>query len=248
MPTVQLTITELPGYEGHTAPAVAPSFFGLKINQHTLEDKQVSIEEVIDLLGITERPYVVGFDTKLSESAKPHYHIHWTDNRSFAALQKHKGRNLKAYGKDCKLYPAKNIEGTKHRYDEYVWFGYACKESTAFTSSGIDQDRLKIEAAIQNKVKVDKLQYEDIKAFKKAQQQSFEDKLFETLNDKYPAIEYDHSHGFRWWADKVYSHSMFEYDRHLTKTPLEILLWKFLLKTKRAETEQYIEYLFPHTN
>jgi len=248
MPTVQLTITELPGYEGHTAPAVAPSFFGLKINQDTLDTKQVTIEDVIDLMGLTELKYVVGFDTKLSESAKPHYHIHWLDTRTLEALRKHKGRNLKAYGKDCKLYPAKNIEGTKHRCDEYVWFGYACKESKILTSVGIDHERLTIEAAIQNKVKCDKLKYEDIKAFKKAQQQSFEEELFDILTDKYPAIQYDHVHGFKWWAQTVYSHSMFDKDRHLTKTPLEILVWKFLLKTKRADPNEYIHYLFPHSS
>ena len=175
MPTIQLSITEL----GIPMPASAPRMlYGLKINEHTLTEKEVSIEDIIDLLGITECTYVVGFDTKLSESAKPHYHIHWSDTRSLEALRKHKGRVMKAYGKDCKLYPAKKIEGS----DFYVWYGYAVKEEIKITSHDIDMTRLKIEAEVQAKIKKDKLRYEDKKEFKKAQQQCFEDKLFDLLD------------------------------------------------------------------
>ncbi|WP_445772319.1 hypothetical protein, partial [Rheinheimera sp.] len=153
-------------------PESAPKMlYGLKINEHTLEEKSQTIENIIDLLGIQLCTYVVGYDTKLSESAKPHYHFHWTDTRSLEALRKHKGRVMKAYGKDCKLYPAKKVEGS----DFYVWYGYAVKEELILASHDIDRDRLAVEAAVQAKIKKDKLKYEDKKEFKKAQQQSFED-------------------------------------------------------------------------
>ena len=242
MPTVQLTITEL---DIPYVPTSSPKMlYGLKINEHTLEDKHVSIENVIDYLGITELTYVVGFDTKLSESAKPHYHIHWADTRTLEALRKHKGRTLKAYGTDCKLYPAKKIEGS----DFYVWYGYAVKEEIKITSHDIDINRLKIEAAIQNKIKKDKLKYEDKKAFKKAQQQTYEDQLYELLDQHYEDVVYDYNgtHSFIWWADKIYSFTLQHFDRHLTKSPLEIYTWKYLLKRKKADTGIYIQWCFPN--
>lgn len=239
MPTIQLSITEL----DIPCPASAPRMlYGLKINEHTLGEKCMTIEEILNIMSITDCPYVVGFDTKLSESAKPHYHIHWSDTRSLEALRKHKGRVMKAYGKDTKLYPAKKIEGS----DFYVWYGYAVKEAIVMTSHDIDIERLKIEAQVQAKIKKDKLKYEDKKEFKKAQQQSFEDKLYELLDTHYGG-EDAQPHDFRWWADKVFSFGLYNLERFLTKTPLEIITWKYLLKRKIFPTESYMNWCFPHS-
>lgn len=235
MPLVQLSITEL----GIPCPASAPRMlYGLKINEHTLEEKCVSIEQIVNLMGITDCTYVVGFDTKLSESAKPHYHIHWLDTRGLEALRKHKGRVMKEYGKETKLYPAKKIEGS----DYYVWLGYAVKEEIKFTSHDVDLDRLRIEAQVQAKIKKDKLKYEDKKEFKKMQQQCFEDKLYDLLDKHYePKADLP----FKWWADKVFSFSLYQLDRFLTKTPLEIYTWKYLMKRKIMQTEDYMNWCFP---
>jgi len=225
-------------------PESAPKMlYGLKINEHTLEEKSQTIENIIDLLGIQSCTYVVGYDTKLSESAKPHYHFHWTDTRSLEALRKHKGRVMKAYGKDCKLYPAKKVEGS----DFYVWYGYAVKEELILASHDIDKDRLAVEAAVQAKIKKDKLKYEDKKEFKKAQQQSFEDKLFALIDEQYLDHQGPDRGSWVWWADKVFSFALYNLERHLTKTPLEIYTWKYLLKRKIFKTENYIAWCFPHS-
>lgn len=234
MAVVQLTLESL-GIQDCTPKML----YGLKINQHVLDDKGVSIYEIIDMMGITTCTYVVGFDTKLSESAKPHYHIHWSDSRSLEALRKHKGRCMKAYGKDTKLYPAKKIEGS----DFYVWYGYAVKEEFVVGSSDIDLDRLKVEAQVQAKIKKDKLKYEDKKEFKKAQQQSFEDKLYALMDEHYSGTTCYMQPELWWWADKMYSFALYNLERHLTRTPLEIYTWKYLLSRKIINTEVYVKTL-----
>lgn len=224
-------------------PESAPKMlYGLKINEHTLEEKCVNVEDLINMLGITDCTYAVGFDTKLSVSAKPHYHIHWSDTRSLEALRKHKGRVMKAYGKDCKLYPAKKLEGS----DFYVWYGYAVKEEFKLCSHDIDLPRLKVEAAVQAKVKQDKIKYEKKKEITRTQAADFVDKLYEILDTHYGA-EDAQPQDWLWWADKVFSHSYYELDKFLTKTPLEITTWKYLLKRKLFKTEQYLQWCFPHS-
>ncbi|WP_445772321.1 hypothetical protein, partial [Rheinheimera sp.] len=97
------------------------------------------------------------------------------------------------------------------------------------------------------KIKKDKLKYEDKKEFKKAQQQSFEDKLFALIDEHYLEHQGPDRGSWVWWADKVFSFALYNLERHLTKTPLEIYTWKYLLKRKIFKTENYIAWCFPHS-
>ena len=73
--------------------ATKPLLMGLKVNQSTLVEKNVTIEEVANLLNLTEK-YVIGLDKDLSDTQQPHYHIHFRYNGKLDAIQKLKQRNL----------------------------------------------------------------------------------------------------------------------------------------------------------
>lgn len=233
MPTHQLTleITE-------SAPKM---LYGLKINKDVLQDRDEPIENIINLLGISETTYVVGLDEELSETNRAHYHIHFLDSRNYEALRKHKGRNMRGYGTSTKLYQAKKIEGS----DFYVWYGYACKEQIIMTSHDVDIQRLKEAAAVQAEAKKHTLKYESKKAFKEAQKQEFIDKLFKEMQ----IYKGNENGSYLWWATKIYEVAFFQLGKHLTKTPLEIYTWQFLIKHNIATASNYINYILgPNAN
>lgn len=151
---------------------------GLKINKSTLEEKNVTIEEVANLLLLTEK-YVIGYDVNLSETQQPHYHIHFTYHGNLEAIQKLKQRKLKEYGKTTKLYQAKD----KKDSNPYSWYGYAVKENMIFASSDIDKGMLDIEAHTQYEFKKSQINYGKKIEEKKIKKISTEEKVFLKLDE-----------------------------------------------------------------
>lgn len=168
---VQTTLTDITDRK-----AIAYRYYGLKINEETLTVKNQTIMEVISLLGLKE--YVVGRDSALSATGKPHYHIHFRDDRTLDALQKHKQRVMPEWGRTTKLYPPKD------RVDNIMcWYGYAVKEQQIHVTDGIDTVLLAQEAHTQSAYKKSQLNWGKQKEEKKQEKQDLETSIFSQIDD-----------------------------------------------------------------
>lgn len=211
---------------------VSPSILmGLKVNESTLVEKKVTIEEVANLLGLTEN-YVIGYDVSLSESQQPHYHIHFRYYGKLEAIQKHKQRKLKDYGKSTKLYQAKD----KEESNPYTWFGYAIKENKVFTSPDLDSHQLDLQQHTQREYKKSQLKQGKKIEDKKKVKRTFEEKLFEQT-DKF----YIKGYGFIDTAKHISRISLDELENFLTISRVEYYTWKYLLTRKHITHLQYLE-------
>jgi len=208
--------------------AKAFKYYGLKINEETLEAKNKTILEVVELLGITEN-YVVGRDEALSAEKKAHYHIHFKDERTLDALQKYKQRMMPNWGRTTKLYPPKD------RVDNIMcWYGYAVKEQVIAVSDGIDKTVLAQEAHTQNAFKKSQLNFGKAQQEKKEQKKDLETKLYEQL-DEIP-IEYNFYHTAV-WLNKFY----LEETKNLpTRQQRERLVWAYLINRGHKTHEDHI--------
>lgn len=65
--------------------AIAYKYYGIKVNQEVLDMKNKTINDVVQLLGIKDG-FVIGKDEELSATGKPHYHVHFRDERTLDAL------------------------------------------------------------------------------------------------------------------------------------------------------------------
>ena len=211
--------------------ATEPLLMGLKVNQSTLVEKNVTIEEVANLLNLTEK-YVIGLDNKLSETQQPHYHIHFRYNGKLEAIQKLKQRKLKDYGKTTKLYQAKD----KKESNPYSWYGYAIKEQKIFASSDLDSDQLMLQQHTQYEFKKSQLNYGKKIEAKKEVKKTYEQKLFE-LTDKF----YLKGSQFIDTAKHISRISMEELESFLTISRVEYYTWKYLLTRKHITHLQYLE-------
>lgn len=221
MTYINLTIIEKP----------KPLLMGLKVNKETLVLKNKSIQEVANLMHLTEK-FVIGYDETLSLTAKPHYHIHFMYDGTLAAIQKFKQRNLKEWGTSTKLYQAKD----KKESDPYCWYGYAVKENLIYASSDIDEQALKVHAHTQHAFKKSQLEYGSKKEKKKDEKKTYEQKLFEKCD-----IFYFDKQGFFETAKHISRISLEELDSFLTISRVEYYTWKYLLTRKHITHSQYLE-------
>jgi len=157
--------------------AIAYKYYGLKVNQEVLDIKKKTIQDVVELLGL-ETGYVIGRDDELSATGKAHYHIHFRDERTLDALQKHKQRVMPEWGRATKLYPPKD------RVDNIMcWYGYATKEQEIYVSPDIDRDALKLEQHTQAEFKRSQLNYGKAQQEKKEAKKDLETTIFNELDD-----------------------------------------------------------------
>jgi hypothetical protein len=218
---VELEITEI-------SP---PTLMGLKINKSTLVEKKVTIEEVANLLRITEK-YVIGYDETFSESGNPHYHIHFIYNGKADTIQHYKRRVLKAYGTSTKMYQAKD----KKESNPYTWLGYATKENRIFVSQDLDPQQLALEEHTQLEFKKSKLKYGKKIEDKKKVKLTFEEKLFQQADKIYIK-----GFGFIDIAKHISRISLEELESFLTISRVEYYTWKYLLTRKHITHLQYLQ-------
>lgn len=208
-----------------------PLLMGLKVNESTLVEKNVTIEEVANLLNLTEK-YVIGYDVSLSETQKPHYHIHFRYNGKLDAIQKLKQRKLKDYGKTTKLYQAKD----KKESNPYSWYGYAIKENLKYASPDLDSEQLKIEQHIQREYKKSQIKYGQKCEEKKKVKQTYEQKLFEETDRIYVT-----GFSFKDTAKHLSRISLDKLETFLTISRVEYYTWKYLLLRKHITHDIYVE-------
>jgi len=231
MANIQLTITT--GLD-----LTAGRLYGLKINEDTLAIKNVKIEDIPELLGITEL-FVIGYDTQLSKTQQAHYHLHWYDTRLLPAVQKAKQRAMPNWGHTTKLYPAK-IKNEEEA-DPYAWFGYACKEKIYFKSPDIDLQKLEMHAHTQYEFKKSQIKYVEQKKEKVESKNTFEDELFTFLDD--------HPVGLKRFTEVATAITRYIFQTHgkwITKTPLEMHTWKWCVSRGHFTFEMYTAHLLGH--
>lgn len=196
---------------------------GLKVNVSTLTDKKVTIDDVRNMLNISDH-YVIGLDTEGIKGV-PHYHIHFQYLGKYDAIQKLKCRKLKDYGKSTKLYQAKD----KKDSDPYAWYGYAVKEKTISVSSDVDATPLNIHAHTQNEYKKSQRKYGEKIETKKTEKVNFEESIFDEIvylksqgTDTYPRR-------FEHYATMVSQIAWKQHKRILLPNRVEYYTWKYLL-------------------
>ncbi len=210
--------------------------FGLKINVSTLHEKEWTIKQVIEALGIDKLEYVIGYDLQLAKEQQPHCHIHWTDSRSLDALQKAKQRALNNWGRTTKLYAAKSIPNG----DAYCWYGYACKEKVIETASSIDMEKLNTNAHTQKAFKQSQLNYAANQAEKDLKKQTLEEQVFEKVQKAIQNLDPT----FHKIAIEVSRAYMTITDEPIRKSNLEMYTTKYLIKHGIWTHEDLIAYYF----
>lgn len=212
--------------------AIAYKYYGLKINEEVLTLKNKTILEVVVLLDLTE--YVVGRDDALSGSKKPHYHIHFRDERTLDALKKHKQRVMPDWGRATKLYPPKD------RVDNIMcWYGYAVKEQLIFATDGIDKIVLAQEAHTQNAYKKSQLNYGKQQEEKKQAKKDLETMIFSQIDDL-PLIRKDFYEVAVWVSKFFYT----EVKSPPIRSQIEKYTWTYLIERGYKTHEDYILYQF----
>ena len=209
------------------------SYFGLKVNMDTLKEKEWTITEVADALGISKLEHVIGYDHQLAEQQKPHYHIHWTDTRSLDALQKAKQKAMPQWGRTTKLYAAKDLHG-----DVYCWYGYAVKEQEIFKSETIQQVLLDQHAHTQAVIKRSRLNYAKDQASKKDEKRTLEEQIFDAVK----IIPTEPS--FYRIAIEICKQYLILTGEPIRKSSLEHMTIKFLLKNLIWTSEDVINHYF----
>lgn len=214
--------------------AVAYKYYGLKVNQDTLDIKKVTIQEVAELFQLTDN-YVIGKDIALSADQKVHYHIHFKDARTLEALQKYKQKVMPDWGRTTKLYPPKDrVENVM------CWYGYAVKENLVYASPEIDLELLKLEQHTQAEFKKSQLNWGKQQEQKKQVKKDLETTIYEQL-DKLP-LNYDFFN-VAVWVSKFYYQ---EVKSLPIRSQIEKLVWKYLIDRKHKDYEDYIIYQFPN--
>lgn len=208
--------------------AIAYKYYGIKVNQEVLDIKQKTIHEVVELLGIKDS-YVIGKDEELSATGKPHYHIHFKDERTLDALQKYKQRVMPEWGRTTKLYPPKD------RVDNIMcWYGYAIKEREVFVSPEIDKELLKLEQHTQAEFKKSQLNFGKQKQEKKEAKKDLETSIYNQLDDLPIQKEY-----------RFVALHVIRIFREITETlpirsQFERITWKYLTDRKFKTDEDYL--------
>lgn len=208
--------------------AIAYKYYGIKVNQEVLDIKQKTIHEVVELLGIKDS-YVIGRDEELSATAKPHYHIHFRDERTLDALQKYKQRVMPEWGRTTKLYPPKD------RVDNIMcWYGYATKENEVFVSPEIDKEQLRLEQHTQAEFKKSQLNYGKQKQEKKDAKKDLETSIFSQLDDipLTPEFKFVALHVIRIFREITETLPI--------RTQFERIAWKYLTDRKHKTEEDYL--------
>lgn len=212
--------------------------YGLKINVSVLEDKQWTIENVTEALGIDKKEHVIGLDTQLSQKIVPHYHVHWIDTRSLAALRQVKKRAMK-WGHSTKLYTAKK----KEHDEKYAWYGYALKEKEIYCSPELDRIELDKHIHTQAEFKKSKLRWALKQEEKEQEKKNLEDRVFENvkkyLND-HPGIE----RNFKNIAVQIARIYYVETKEPIRKNNLQHMTYKYLISQNIWSIEDYVTALF----
>jgi len=219
-------------------------YYGLKVNTSTLKEHidehtgvPITIQQVLEWMEIDKRPYAVGLDSVLSKEQQPHYHIHWTDDRTLDALKKRKQRCMK-WGHSTKLYPAK----VKPHGDVLAWFGYAVKEKFIQCSDGIDKEILMQHAHTQRAFKESQLNFGANKELKKEENKSLEERVF-TRVKSYLVENYLEPSAYKIFVEMSRAY-MIETDEPCRKANLEHLSWKFMFKHGYVDHEKYVSAQF----
>lgn len=212
-------------------------YYGLKVNQSTLIAHDATIQQVVEWMDIDKHPYVIGLDTVLSKEQQPHYHIHWTDDRTLDALRKRKQRCIK-WGHTTKLYTAK----IKPHGDVLAWFGYAVKEKVIHIAENIDRDVLMQHAHTQKAFKESQLNYGANKELKKQEAKTLEEKVFDRVKT-YLSENYLEPTPHKIFVEISRAY-MVETDEPCRKSNLEHLGWKFMFKNGYVTHEKYVSAQF----
>lgn len=211
-----------------------PILMGLKVNKSTLVEKKVTIEEVANLLGLTDH-YVIGYDENMSETQQPHYHIHFSYYGKFEAIKKFKQRKMKDYGTSTKLYQAKD----KKESNPYSWYGYAVKENLIFMSPDLNKTALDIESHTMYEFKKAQLKYGKKLQDKKDKKLSTEQQVFLDLQE--------FTKQKTWFLDlmsKLAEIYLTKHNQMLSIQRIEYLAYKFLLLTERISYNSYVQRKF----
>lgn len=220
--------------EATVRKAVAYKYYGIKVNQDVLDIKQKTIHDVVELLGIKDS-YVIGRDEELSATLKPHYHIHFRDERTLDALQKYKQRVMPEWGRSTKLYPPKD------RVDNIMcWYGYATKEQEVFVSPEIDKEHLRLEQHTQAEFKKSQINYGKAKQEKKDAKKDLETSIYTQLDDIPIEKEFRHValHVIRIFREITETLPI--------KSQFERLTWKYLIDRKFKTDEDYFLWNYSH--
>lgn len=215
------------------------SYFGLKINVSVLKDKEWTIENVTQVLGINQKEHVIGLDTQLAKEQQPHYHVHWTDSRSLEALQKAKARAMPNWGRTTKLYAAKQ----KPHGDKYAWYGYAIKEKEVYSSPELDRSELDKNAHTQKEFKKSQLNYAVSQDEKESKKTTLEDKVFETVKkyfNEHPSMQPE----FKSVAIQIARIYYVETKEPIRKNNLQHMTYKYLISQNVWSIEDYVTVLF----
>jgi len=211
------------------------SYFGLKVNVSILQEKQWTIDNVVEALKIKDCEHTIGYDNMLSEEQHPHYHIHWTDTRSLDALQKAKQKAMPQWGRTTKLYAAKDIPSG----DVYCWYGYAVKEKQVYKSDSIDQALLDQHAHTQATIKRSRLNWVADQANKKVKEKTLEEEVFEGVK-----IDPQNPNQFRCIGVQIMERYLSITDKYPRKSTVENMTLKFLQKFKIWNSEDGFNYYF----
>jgi hypothetical protein len=205
--------------------------YGLKINLDTLVQKDTKIEDIPGLLGIVSS-YVIGYDSYLSKTQQPHYHIHWSDTRALAAMQKAKQRIMPDWGRTTKLYPAKIKEGS----DPYAWYGYACKEKTVYVSADLDTSQIELHAHTQAAFKKSQINYVEQKKDVLKAKITFEEELFQYLDEGKPSC-------MPAVAELIVTWMFQKHNKLITRAPLDMYTWKWCISRHKVSYADYTRSL-----
>lgn len=222
--------------------AIAYKYYGIKINEQTLVEKNKTILEVLKDFGITTS-YVIGRDHTLCSKAKPHYHIHFKDERTIDALRKHKQKVMPKWGHTTKLYPPKAKIG-----DWNAWAGYAVKEQKIAVSEDIDETELTIQSRIQAEFKKSKMNWGKRQEEKKQEKKDLKTRIYEVLDvvvvDNQPE-EGQTRHTMAWY--KVLAIPFCKTYRLETKSVpnpnmIRNFLWTYMIEKNIATDADYVNY------
>lgn len=210
-------------------------YYGIKINKTTLDLKNATPQTVIDLLGLQDSEYVIGFDEQLCKEKIPHYHIHFRDERTLDALQAHKKRHMPNWGLTTKLYPPQ-----KREENFECWCGYAVKENFVAHNKLKDILLVEKEAHTQKAYKQSQLNYGALQEEKREAKKDIQAFIYKELDDMELVLSYE------FFPVAVQITTLYRDNVKVTpiRSQIEKLTWDYLLDRKHKTITNYVYWLY----
>lgn len=208
-------------------------YYGIKINKTTLELKNATPQTVIELLGLQDSEYVIGFDEQLCKEKIPHYHIHFKDERTLDALQAHKKRHMPNWGLTTKLYPPQ-----KREENFECWCGYAVKENFIAHNKLKDILLVEKEAHTQKAYKQSQLNYGALQEEKREAKKDIQAFIFNALDEMPVSYEF--------YPVAVQIATLYRDNVKVTpiRSQIEKYTWDYLLDRKHKTMDEYVIWLY----